>query len=70
MTEICYLKRLCYYDSCAKCKGGLENPCYATRKDSEEELQDIHRLYAERLETITDEFDFNNFGMGFKDDRH
>jgi hypothetical protein len=68
MVENCYLRRYCYYDCCSTCDASDRNPCYATRKDVEEELQDIHRLFAERLETF-DSFDFSNFGMGFTQER-
>lgn len=50
--EICYLKRLNYYDGlCKKCSGTDENICYSTKADLQGHLDYFNRLFAQQLET-------------------
>ena len=53
--ETCYLKRINYYDGCRTCRGEDTNPCYQNKTDVSEHIAHLHRLFAQRLETESEE---------------
>jgi hypothetical protein len=68
--EICAYKQLRMYNDCNECSGkNMDRMCYITSQELKLHLQQFREvMFLDRVNKgeLEEQFDFSNFGMGFR----